>query len=536
MSPTTFVRTRIAPAEDVCAEFRRRVEAATQPTCSGGIAHTPAFAKVGSNVNKPNGQHILTLRTREEVLAHVRDMPVRDVPGIGFATEQRLHALGVVTCKDFLTHKAELCYLFREKTFAFYLSVGLGLVRANVNRSNAEREAVTAPPSAAAAMKPSSAAHLKSRLSRALASPSPSALRAVVPDHRAQKSTRKCTTLACGVPICEAFWYHLRQLTQGAHDVLMKQGAGTKHVCFYTTSRAFVSRSHAAMLSEATNSFAKLYAGLEKVAEPFAARHREFRLIGVKFSKLQPLPVGGGRRSAKGKGAAPVCKAKVKAVRHYPKPRDDAAALCIGENCEDAAISIEEAASPGPAKVAGRKASLRCSSSNSANTSREKSGPLSRMCGMRDGPAASLPPSLSAALDGDSVDAHPHPGLQNTVPASCRFSCCLYRSHSPCTASQRSARVYVLAPTIPHLFRFYLFAAAALPSQGVPPVIFCDRSVVHQASVSPPPSPPQRAQRTSPCTLIHVARPPLSPPVSRVLASKTGGHKPMRAKQKRSVT
>ncbi|CAC9503430.1 putative DNA polymerase kappa [Leishmania infantum JPCM5] len=303
MDVTDYLRThQDCSAEDVCAEFRRRVEAATQPTCSGGIAHTPAFAKVASNVNKPNGQHILTLRTREEVLAHVRDMPVRDVPGIGFATEQRLHALGVVTCKDFLTHKAELCYLFREKTFAFYLSVGLGLVRANVNRSNAEREAVTAPPSAAAAMKPSSAAHLKSRLSRALASPSPSALRAVVPDHRAQKSTRKCTTLACGVPICEAFWYHLRQLTQGAHDVLMKQGAGTKHVCFYTTSRAFVSRSHAAMLSEATNSFAKLYAGLEKVAEPFAARHREFRLIGVKFSKLQPLPGGGGKKVGEGQG------------------------------------------------------------------------------------------------------------------------------------------------------------------------------------------------------------------------------------------
>ncbi|TPP40486.1 ATPase associated with various cellular activities (AAA) family protein [Leishmania donovani] len=287
--------------DELTMDFRRRVEAATQPTCSGGIAHTPAFAKVASNVNKPNGQHILTLRTREEVLAHVRDMPVRDVPGIGFATEQRLHALGVVTCKDFLTHKAELCYLFREKTFAFYLSVGLGLVRANVNRSNAEREAVTAPPSAAAAMKPSSAAHLKSP---------------VVPDHRAQKSTRKCTTLACGVPICEAFWYHLRQLTQGAHDVLMKQGAGTKHVCFCTTSRAFVSRSHAAMLSEATNSFAKLYAGLEKVAEPFAARHREFRLIGVnhemtpqryasaKIAKTPPSPLKKPPRQAQPRSPA----------------------------------------------------------------------------------------------------------------------------------------------------------------------------------------------------------------------------------------
>ncbi|CBZ28514.1 putative DNA polymerase kappa [Leishmania mexicana MHOM/GT/2001/U1103] len=325
MDVTDYLRTHPdRSAEDVCAEFRRRVEEATQLTCSGGIAHTAAFAKLASNVKKPNGQHILALRTREEVLAYVRDMPVRDVPGIGFATEQRLHALGVVTCKDFLARKAELCYLFREKTFAFYLSVGLGLVRTHVDRSNAEREAATAPPSAAAATLPRSAAHLKSRPPRASASQSPSALQAVVPVHRAQKSTGKCVTLVRGVPSREAFWQHLRQLAQGAHDVLREQGTGTKHVCFYTTSRAFVPRSHAAMLSEVTNSFAKLYAALEKVAEPFAAQHREFRLIGVKFSKLQPLPAG--RRSTKGKGAAPVCKTKVKVARHYPKQRGDAAA------------------------------------------------------------------------------------------------------------------------------------------------------------------------------------------------------------------
>lgn len=35
-----------------------------------------------------------------------------------------------------------MCYLFKEKTFAFYLSIGLGLVRTRVDRALNERKRV----------------------------------------------------------------------------------------------------------------------------------------------------------------------------------------------------------------------------------------------------------------------------------------------------------------------------------------------------------------------------------------------------------
>ena len=35
-----------------------------------------------------------------------------------------------------------MCYLFKEETFAFYLSIGLGLVRTRVDRALNERKRV----------------------------------------------------------------------------------------------------------------------------------------------------------------------------------------------------------------------------------------------------------------------------------------------------------------------------------------------------------------------------------------------------------
>ena len=47
--------------------------------------------------------------------------------GIGAVAEQLLGGLGVTTCGDLLTHRAELRMLFSEQTTEFYLAAGLGL-------------------------------------------------------------------------------------------------------------------------------------------------------------------------------------------------------------------------------------------------------------------------------------------------------------------------------------------------------------------------------------------------------------------------
>ncbi|KAK7196145.1 impB/mucB/samB family/impB/mucB/samB family C-terminal domain containing protein [Novymonas esmeraldas] len=311
MDVTDFLRRHpTRTADDVCTEFRRSVEAATQLTCSGGIAHTAAFAKIASNVQKPNGQHTLALRTRRAVLAYVRGMAVREVPGVGSATEQQLRALGIRTCGDLLEHRGELCYLFAEKTFTFYLSAGLGLVRTHVDRTKASHAALhtpLVPPGAAASPRP------KSRARQTVAAAAAATISAV--DRPPQKSTGKSVTVARGVASCNAFWCHLRRLTEGAHQVLVEQKTGTRHVCFCTTNRAFDHRSHSTTLPHVTDSFEELYAALEKVAQPYASQHRSIRLLGVSFTQLQPIPTRQRTTAATANTA----------VHRYPRRRRPAA-------------------------------------------------------------------------------------------------------------------------------------------------------------------------------------------------------------------
>jgi DNA polymerase kappa len=333
-------RSRTISADDICAEFRARVEAATQLTCSGGISHTAAFAKIASNVHKPNGQHTVTLRTREEVLWHVRDMPVRDVPGVGSATEQQLRALGITTCKDFLTHKAELCYVFREKTFTFYLSAGLGLVRTHVDRAIAER-AEQAPLTSKEAVPvvvinaPNLVKHHGSAKARrgvmATATSTPKIAPALSPPLLPlQKSTGEAVTVSRGLPSPEAFRMRLRQLVKGAHAALLQQGAGTRHVCFTTIDHSFTEHSHSSTLPRLTASYTMLLKAIADLAEPFVSRHREFRLIGVNFRKLQRVPSSSFPSSSElngdgcdGCSDAGVMEAAepIAVSHHYPKRR-----------------------------------------------------------------------------------------------------------------------------------------------------------------------------------------------------------------------
>lgn len=115
-------------AAQVAYDFRDEVFAKTQLTCSGGIAPTAAFSKIASNVNKPNGQHEITLLSRQDFLDYMKDIPLRKIPGIGYAQEMSLNALNIKTCGDLLKNKYLLAYVFKQKTFEHYLAVGLGLM------------------------------------------------------------------------------------------------------------------------------------------------------------------------------------------------------------------------------------------------------------------------------------------------------------------------------------------------------------------------------------------------------------------------
>ncbi|ONK75914.1 uncharacterized protein A4U43_C03F21890, partial [Asparagus officinalis] len=113
--------------EEVADELRKAIFEEAGLTCSAGVAPNRMLAKVCSDINKPNGQFILT-NDRKAVMTFISSLPIRKVGGIGKVTEQVLRdVLGISTCEDMLQKGSLLCALFSPCSTDFFLSVGLGL-------------------------------------------------------------------------------------------------------------------------------------------------------------------------------------------------------------------------------------------------------------------------------------------------------------------------------------------------------------------------------------------------------------------------
>lgn len=96
-------------------------------TCSIGIAPNILIAKMAADFVKPSGLTVIKKSELPERLAHLQ---LRDIPGVGFKMEQRLHAQGITTMKQLLALNemqmrgvwksllgARYYYLFRGNSF-----------------------------------------------------------------------------------------------------------------------------------------------------------------------------------------------------------------------------------------------------------------------------------------------------------------------------------------------------------------------------------------------------------------------------------
>ena len=81
----------------VAWEIRSEIEEETGLTASAGIAGNKLLAKIASDWRKPNGQFELR---EDQVGAFMRELPVKRLFGVGRKMEEKLAAMGVVTCGD----------------------------------------------------------------------------------------------------------------------------------------------------------------------------------------------------------------------------------------------------------------------------------------------------------------------------------------------------------------------------------------------------------------------------------------------------
>lgn len=94
VSDSTFCQgsaTRIAEA------IRQEIFELTGLTASAGIAPVKFLAKVASDLNKPNGQYVITPKM---ISPFVHTLPLTKIPGVGKVTGKKLADIDLITCGD----------------------------------------------------------------------------------------------------------------------------------------------------------------------------------------------------------------------------------------------------------------------------------------------------------------------------------------------------------------------------------------------------------------------------------------------------
>jgi len=90
-------------------EIRDTIHQELNLTASAGVAPIKFLAKIASDINKPNGQFVIT---PDETAAFILTLPLEKIPGVGKVTARRLEELGLKTCGD--VQKSDLATLLRR--------------------------------------------------------------------------------------------------------------------------------------------------------------------------------------------------------------------------------------------------------------------------------------------------------------------------------------------------------------------------------------------------------------------------------------
>lgn len=81
----------------IAQEIRRRIAERIGITVSAGIAPNKFIAKIASDLNKPDGQYVVT---PQQIDGFLRELPVSKIWGVGKVTTERLQQQGIKTCAD----------------------------------------------------------------------------------------------------------------------------------------------------------------------------------------------------------------------------------------------------------------------------------------------------------------------------------------------------------------------------------------------------------------------------------------------------
>lgn len=81
----------------IAQDIRKTIHAELGLTASAGIAPLKFIAKIASDMNKPNGQYLVT---PNQIVSFIEKLPLNKIPGVGKVTFAKLQAIGLHTGLD----------------------------------------------------------------------------------------------------------------------------------------------------------------------------------------------------------------------------------------------------------------------------------------------------------------------------------------------------------------------------------------------------------------------------------------------------
>ncbi|MDK4724905.1 DNA polymerase IV [Rhizobium phaseoli] len=127
-------------ATEIALEIRAKIKQATGLNASAGISYNKFLAKMASDLNKPNGQAVITPKNGP---AFVEALPVKKFHGVGPATADKMHRLGIDTGADLKGKTLEFLVEHFGKAGPYFHGIARGIDERQV-KPNRVRKSVGA--------------------------------------------------------------------------------------------------------------------------------------------------------------------------------------------------------------------------------------------------------------------------------------------------------------------------------------------------------------------------------------------------------
>jgi DNA polymerase-4 len=127
-------------ATEIASEIRAKIKQVTGLNASAGISYNKFLAKMASDLNKPNGQAVITPKNGP---VFVEALPVKKFHGVGPATAEKMHRLGIDTGADLKEKTLEFLVENFGKSGPYFYGIARGIDEREV-KPNRERKSVGA--------------------------------------------------------------------------------------------------------------------------------------------------------------------------------------------------------------------------------------------------------------------------------------------------------------------------------------------------------------------------------------------------------